>query len=50
MVSTELFDLSRKVALLTGASKGMAKAMAEGFAERGASQAKTVCGGSSVWS
>jgi NAD(P)-dependent dehydrogenase (short-subunit alcohol dehydrogenase family) len=36
MVSTELFDLSGKVALLTGASKGMGLAMAEGFAEHGA--------------
>ena len=36
MVSTELFDLTGKVALLTGASKGMGLAMAEGFAEHGA--------------
>lgn len=36
MISTELFDLSGKVALLTGASKGMGQAMAEGLAEHGA--------------
>ncbi len=36
-VSTKLFDLSGKVALLTGASKGMGLAMAEGLAEHGAS-------------
>ncbi len=36
MISTQLFDLSGKVALLTGASKGMGKAMATGMAEHGA--------------
>ena len=36
MVNTELFDLSGKVALLTGSSKGMGKCMAEALAEHGA--------------
>jgi NAD(P)-dependent dehydrogenase (short-subunit alcohol dehydrogenase family) len=36
MTTTTLFDLNGKVALLTGASKGMGKAMAEGLAEHGA--------------
>lgn len=36
MISTELFDLSDRTVLVTGASKGMGKAMAMGLAEHGA--------------
>jgi NAD(P)-dependent dehydrogenase (short-subunit alcohol dehydrogenase family) len=36
MISTQLFDVTGKVALLTGASKGMGKAMATALAEHGA--------------
>lgn len=36
MITTELFDLTGKIALLTGSSKGMGKAMAMALAEHGA--------------
>ena len=36
MIETALFDLTGKVALLTGSSKGMGKSMAEALAEHGA--------------
>ncbi len=36
MIQTRLFDLTSKVALLTGASRGMGRAMAQALAEHGA--------------
>src|SRR4051812_30505321 len=36
-MTTQLFDLSGRAALVTGGSKGLGKAMARGFAEAGAS-------------
>ena len=36
VIETALFDLTSKVALLTGSSKGMGKSMAEALAEHGA--------------
>jgi NAD(P)-dependent dehydrogenase (short-subunit alcohol dehydrogenase family) len=35
-VTTSLFDLTGKVAVITGASKGLGRAMALGFADAGA--------------